>query len=215
MIVPIANNIGAIECVNVSQGVQGRRIAQIAFQALRRSGNAPRATLAVARKVGLIGATQVSSAPRSTVHVLLRGVIPVSGPDNLAAGQRYQLLKETNNARAHKARSHALCVKGEKRPADAIGMAHAAGMKFKGERPFATPEAAKRTLLEVANAMKADLAKNSRIAEPAYAAAKSIRKSSIRLPDSSCTVSHCGCFPRPVQVSEGRVGLRYFGKTGG
>jgi hypothetical protein len=51
--------------------------------------------------------------------------------------------------------------------------------------------------------------------EAAYAAAESIRKSSIRLPDSSCTVSHCGCLPRPAHVSDGRVGLRYFGNTGG
>ena len=52
------------------------------------------------------------------------------------------------------------------------------------------------------------------MAEAAYAA-KSIRKSSICLPDSSCTVSHRGCFPRPAHVSDGRDGLRYFGKTGG
>jgi hypothetical protein len=60
-----------------------------------------------------------------------------------------------------------------------------------------------------------DHAKAPRIADPAYAAAKSIRNSSICLPDSSCAVSHCGCFPRPAHVCDGRVGLRYFGKTGG
>src|SRR5258706_13166267 len=33
---------------------------------------------------------------------------------------------------------------------------HAAKMKFKGDRPFATPEAAERKLLELANTIEAD-----------------------------------------------------------
>jgi hypothetical protein len=42
-----------------------------------------------------------------------------------------------------------------------------------------------------------------------------IRKSSSFFPDLSCAVSQRGCFPRPAQVSDGRVGFLYFGKTWG
>ena len=42
--------------------------------------------------------------------------------------------------------------------------------------------------------------------EGGYAAAKSIRKSSIRFPDLSCAVSQRGFFPRPAQVSDGSAG---------
>jgi len=42
-----------------------------------------------------------------------------------------------------------------------------------------------------------------------------IAKSSIRRPDFRCATNQCGCLPRPAQVSEGRSGFRYFGKTGG
>ncbi len=42
-----------------------------------------------------------------------------------------------------------------------------------------------------------------------------IRKSSRFFPDLSCAVSQRGCFPRPAQVSDGRVGFLYFGKTCG
>jgi hypothetical protein len=46
-------------------------------------------------------------------------------------------------------------------------------------------------------------------------AAKSIRKSSICLPDLSCAVNQRGLFPRPVQVSDGSAGFLYFGNTFG
>jgi hypothetical protein len=49
----------------------------------------------------------------------------------------------------------------------------------------------------------------------AYAAAKTIRKSSIRFPDLSCAVSQRGFFPRPAQVSDGFAGFLYFGNTFG
>jgi len=42
-----------------------------------------------------------------------------------------------------------------------------------------------------------------------------IAKSSIRRPDFRCATNQCGCLPRQAQVSEGRSGFRYFGKTGG
>jgi hypothetical protein len=51
--------------------------------------------------------------------------------------------------------------------------------------------------------------------KPTYAAAKSIRKSSICFPDLSCAASQRGFFPRPAQVSDGSAGFRYFGKTCG
>jgi hypothetical protein len=47
--------------------------------------------------------------------------------------------------------------KGEKRSADAILMAiMQLKMKFKEDRPFVTPEAAERKLLELANAIETD-----------------------------------------------------------
>jgi hypothetical protein len=49
----------------------------------------------------------------------------------------------------------------------------------------------------------------------AYAAAKTIRKSSIRFPDLSCAVNQRGFFPRPAQVSDGFAGFLYFGNTFG
>src|SRR5437762_12767255 len=42
-----------------------------------------------------------------------------------------------------------------------------------------------------------------------------IRKSSSFFPDLSSAVSQRGCFPRPAQVSDGRAGFLYFGKTRG
>jgi len=42
-----------------------------------------------------------------------------------------------------------------------------------------------------------------------------IRKSSSFFPDLSSAVSQRGCFPRPAQVSDGRAGFLYFGKTCG
>jgi hypothetical protein len=42
-----------------------------------------------------------------------------------------------------------------------------------------------------------------------------IGKSSSFFSDLSCAVSQRGCFPRPAQVSDGRVGFLYFGKTCG
>src|SRR5438874_1920863 len=42
-----------------------------------------------------------------------------------------------------------------------------------------------------------------------------IRKSSSFFPDLSSAVSQRGCFPRPAQVSAGRAGFLYFGKTCG
>ena len=44
---------------------------------------------------------------------------------------------------------------------------------------------------------------------------RSIKKSSSFLPGRSCALNQRGFFPRPDQVSEGRLGLRYFGFTGG
>ena len=41
----------------------------------------------------------------------------------------------------------------------------------------------------------------------------SIRKSLSFFPDLSCAVSQRGCFPRPVQVSDGCLGFLYFGTT--
>ena len=43
----------------------------------------------------------------------------------------------------------------------------------------------------------------------------SIRKSSSFFPDLSCAVSQRGCLPRPAQVSDGRSGFLYFGRTRG
>jgi len=40
-----------------------------------------------------------------------------------------------------------------------------------------------------------------------------IRKSSSFFPDLSCAVSQRGCFPRPAQVSDGRLGFLNFGTT--
>jgi hypothetical protein len=44
---------------------------------------------------------------------------------------------------------------------------------------------------------------------------RTIRKSSSFFPDLSSAVSQRGCFPRPDQVSNGRAGFLYFGKTRG
>jgi hypothetical protein len=44
---------------------------------------------------------------------------------------------------------------------------------------------------------------------------RTIRKSSSFFPDLSSAVSQRGCFPRPDQVSNGRAGFLYFGKTSG
>jgi hypothetical protein len=44
---------------------------------------------------------------------------------------------------------------------------------------------------------------------------RTIRKSSSFFPDLSSADSQRGCFPRPDQVSEGRAGFLYFGKTCG
>jgi hypothetical protein len=44
---------------------------------------------------------------------------------------------------------------------------------------------------------------------------RTIRKSSSFFPDLSSADSQRGCFPRPDQVSDGRAGFLYFGKTCG
>jgi len=45
-----------------------------------------------------------------------------------------------------------------------------------------------------------------------YVAARSMRRSSIRIPDLNSFLTHLGCLPRPAQVSD-PSGFRYFGST--
>jgi hypothetical protein len=72
---------------------------------------------------------------------------------------------------------------------------------------------------ELARSPRVDRRKKRRFGglklEGAYAVAKSIRKSSICFPDSSCAINQRGLFPRPAQVSGGSAGFLSFGKACG